>query len=182
MGLLVHCGLEPGQAARDRCDRYVHGCLMQTCCLGSLAEACPGRFAHGPAALLLVTCTRRTRSPGGHAREAVQDFDPDTMLTKQETIRLFFLHRPPIKVPRAPAVLAPDFVRSRCPPFCSLFFRSFSTTQTGEALSAYTLHHRHHAVVLSIPTTTPPYLAGPGRRSRWRAVHVQLSEAPPLAA
>jgi hypothetical protein len=53
--------------------------------------------------------------------------------------------------------------------------------QTGEALSAHTFHHRHHTVVLSIPSTIPPYLAGPGRRSRWCAVRVHLSEALPLA-
>jgi hypothetical protein len=62
------------------------------------------------------------------------------------------------------------------------FLHSFSTTQTGEALSAHTLHHRHHTVVLSIPSTTPLYLAGPGRRSRWCDVRVHLLEASPLAA
>jgi hypothetical protein len=36
--------------------------------------------------------------------------------------------------------------------------------------------------MLSIPSTTPPYLAGPGRQSRWCAVRVHLSEASPLAA
>jgi hypothetical protein len=74
------------------------------------------------------------------------------------------------------------FVRSRCPVSEVSFLRSFSTTQTGEALSAHTLHHRYHTVVLSIPSTTPPYLAGPGRRSRWCAVRVHLSKASPLAA
>jgi hypothetical protein len=54
--------------------------------------------------------------------------------------------------------------------------------QTWEALSAHTLHHRHHAVVLSIPSTTPPYLARRGRRSHWCAVRMHLSEASPLKA
>jgi hypothetical protein len=73
------------------------------------------------------------------------------------------------------------FARSRCSLFEASFSHSSSTVQTGEALSAHTLHHRHHAVVLSIPSTTPPYLAGPGRQSRWCAVRVHLSEASPLA-
>jgi hypothetical protein len=76
----------------------------------------------------------------------------------------------------------PSSLKSCCPLSEASFLRSFFTTQTGEALSAKTFHHRHHAVVLSIPSTTPPCLAGPGRRSRWCAVRVQLSEAPPLAA
>jgi hypothetical protein len=54
--------------------------------------------------------------------------------------------------------------------------------QTGEALSAHTLHHRHHTIVLSISSTTPPYLAGPERQSHWCAVRVHLSKASPLAA
>jgi hypothetical protein len=74
------------------------------------------------------------------------------------------------------------FARSRCLVSEASFLRSSFTTQTGEVLSVHTLHHRHHTVVLSIPSTTPPYLAGPGRRSRWCAVRVHLSEAPPLAA
>jgi hypothetical protein len=74
-----------------------------------------------------------------------------------------------------------SFLRSRCPVSEAFFLRSSSTVQTGEALSAHTLHHRHHAIVLLIPSTTPPYLAGPGRRSRWCAVRVHLSKASPLA-
>jgi hypothetical protein len=75
-----------------------------------------------------------------------------------------------------------SFLRSRCSVSEASFLRSPFTMQIGEALSVHTLHHRHHVVVLSIPSTTPPYLAGPERRSRWCAVRVHLSEAPPLAA
>jgi hypothetical protein len=42
--------------------------------------------------------------------------------------------------------------------------------------------HKHHAVVLLIPSTTPPHLAGPRRRSRRYAVRVHRSEAPPVVA
>jgi hypothetical protein len=83
---------------------------------------------------------------------------------------------------RAPAVFVTSSLWSRCPVSEASFLRFSSTTQTGEALSAHTLHHRHHAIVLSIPSTTPPYLAGPGRRSHWCAVRVHLSEASSLAA
>jgi hypothetical protein len=88
-------------------------------------------------------------------------------------------HETPIKKERA-AGFRFDLICVE--PLSVLFSRSSSTTQTGEVLSVITLHHRHHAVVLSIPSTTPPYLAGPGRWSRWCAARVHLSEASPLAA
>jgi hypothetical protein len=77
------------------------------------------------------------------------------------TIHRFGLvsHRMPIKGPVRRLLCQPNFARSRCSVFEAFFFRSSSTTQTGEALSANTLHHRHHAVMLPIPSTTPPYLA-----------------------
>jgi hypothetical protein len=103
-------------------------------------------------------------------------------------VRLLLFPSPSYKVcnaykrTTAPASQMTEFARSRCPISEASFLRFSSTTQTGEALSAHTLHHRHHAIVLSIPSTTPPYLIGPGRRSRWCAVRVHLSEASPLAA
>jgi hypothetical protein len=75
-----------------------------------------------------------------------------------------------------------SFLRSHCPVSEASFLRSSFTTQIGEALLARTLHHRHHAVVLSIPSTTPPYFAGPRRRSHWCTLRVYLLEASPLAA
>jgi hypothetical protein len=63
--------------------------------------------------------------------------------------------------------------------FCLIFFHP---TRVGEALPAYILHHKHHAVVLLIRSTTPPHLAGPRRRSRRCAVRVQHSEAPSVVA
>jgi hypothetical protein len=63
--------------------------------------------------------------------------------------------------------------------FCLLFFH---LACVGEALSADTLHHKHHAVVLLIPSTTPLHLAGPRRRSRRCVGCVQCSEAPPGVA
>jgi hypothetical protein len=53
--------------------------------------------------------------------------------------------------------------------------------QLGEALQKF-LHHRHHTVVLPIPSTTSPYLAGPRRKIRCCAVHVQRSEASRVVA
>jgi hypothetical protein len=75
-----------------------------------------------------------------------------------------------------------NFAQSRCPVSDAPFFCSSSTMQTGEALLAHTFHHRHHTVMMSVPSTTPPYLARPGRQSRWCAARVHLSEASPLAA
>jgi hypothetical protein len=43
-------------------------------------------------------------------------------------------------------------------------------------------HHRHHTIVLPIPSTTPPYLAGPRRQIHYCAVRVHCSEAPPVVA
>jgi hypothetical protein len=54
-------------------------------------------------------------------------------------------------------------------------------TRVGEVLSTDTLHHKHHAIVLLIPFTTPPHLAGPRRRIRRCVVRVQCSEAPVVA-
>jgi hypothetical protein len=97
-------------------------------------------------------------------------------------VRFYETYALPIKGPWNRWFWKTYFAQSRCPLSEASFLRSSSTTQTGEALSAQTLHHRHHAVVLSIPSTTPPYIVGPGRRSRWCAVYVHLSEASPLAA
>jgi hypothetical protein len=69
-----------------------------------------------------------------------------------------------------------------CPSLTRFLPFFFHLVRVGEALPAYTLHHKHHAVMLLILSTTPPHLAGPRRRSRRCAVHVQLSEAPPVVA
>jgi hypothetical protein len=52
----------------------------------------------------------------------------------------------------------------------------------GKVLPAYTLYHKHHAVVLLIPSTTPPHLARPRRRSHRCDVCVHRLEAPPIVA
>jgi hypothetical protein len=52
----------------------------------------------------------------------------------------------------------------------------------GEALPADTLHHKHHAVMLLMTSTSPPHLAGPRMRSRRCAIHVHRLEAPPFVA
>jgi hypothetical protein len=71
---------------------------------------------------------------------------------------------------------------SSSPSLTSLLPIFFHLARIGEDLPAYTLHHKHHAVVLLIPSTTPPYLAGPRRRSRRCTVGVQRSEALPVVA
>jgi hypothetical protein len=73
-------------------------------------------------------------------------------------------------------------VASFCPSLTSLLPFFFHLARVGEALLADTLHHKHHAVVLLIPSITPPRLAGPRRRSHCCTVRVQRSEAPPVVA
>jgi hypothetical protein len=86
-------------------------------------------------------------------------------------------------------LMTDEFVQPPCvcclsssPSLTSLLPIFFHLARVGEALPANTLHHKHHAVVLLIPSTTPPHLAGPRRWSRHCAVRVQRSEAPPIVA
>jgi hypothetical protein len=46
----------------------------------------------------------------------------------------------------------------------------------GEALSAKSLHHTHRAIVLRIPSTSPPYSLDRGRRRHHCVAHVHHSK------
>jgi hypothetical protein len=136
-----------------------------------------------------MACVHGTFWPVGqlhttaHTIDRSDRSDPDRLRSKQLACEVRFSETlfAAYKRTRAPAVFVTSSLWSRCPVSEAFFLCFSSTTQIGEALSAHTLHHRHHAVMLSIPSTTPPYLAGPGRRSRWCAIRVHLSKASPLA-